>query len=260
MKKNEPEGKHIQGFQKEIDLAAKKSSEAFFTYFDSAADTNSAFIRGVWDFALHVALPIAPYIRSPELLTCLEIGHGGGRLVAAACTSFAEVIGIDVHNQNNLVKEELSSRGIKNFRLYKTDSQAIPLPNSSIDVAFSFIVLQHIEKVDTFEAYVDETFRVMKNDRIAILYFSRGAKWSEGNNNKTLYMLDNISENFRYPKGYEEFPAKINDANLILTRRYANRICKSSGFNFLQFGVSHKHVPNGFGIYGGQHAIVMRKP
>ena len=65
----------------------------------------------------------------------------------------------DVHDNNNLVEDELKSppffkaRGISfNIRLLKKQyGREIPLGDATVDFIYSFIVLQHVEKIGIFE-------------------------------------------------------------------------------------------------------------
>ena len=60
------DGRQMQGFRREIKKAANRSNQAFFIWFDSASDTKAAFVRGAWDFSLHIALSLAPYVSGVE--------------------------------------------------------------------------------------------------------------------------------------------------------------------------------------------------
>jgi len=112
---------HIVGFKEEIGKTADLSPEAFLTWFDDASGPEESFVRGAWDFSVHVAQPLAPYLRAPEEKTILEIGHGAGRILASAARHFREAVGIDVHHRNDIVRRELATRGITNVRLLETD-------------------------------------------------------------------------------------------------------------------------------------------
>ena len=250
---------HIKGFKKEIDKASKISKHYFFTWFNEAKDINTSFIRGSWDFNLHIALPLAKFIKDPENKTILEIGHGGGRILAAASRSFKECIGIDIHEHNKLVENEFKKRGINNVKLILTDGTHIPIENNSIDVVYSFIVLQHVEKIEIFQNYLRETYRVLKPNGIAVLYFGRHQIVSKNKSLKLFYMLDCILERLFLPKGYVELPAPVNSTNLKVSLHYSKKLSSQIGFKILETLVSHKKVPNGINLLGGQHGLVLRK-
>lgn len=250
---------HLAGFRKEIGKAAGQSRDAFFTWFDSAKDADASFIRGTWDFNLHVALPLAPFIDQPEGKTILEIGYGGGRMLAAAAGAFGAAVGVDIHDKEELVSQELHERGLRNVQLISTDGRSIPLPDSSVDVVYSFIVLQHVERVAVYQAYAEESHRVLKPGGLAVLYFGRKALWSLNKRSKLLLWADILVENILLADGYMEIQADINHTNLLLTREYARKLVVSTGFRFLKYVVSYKQLPDGFGRFGGQHGIVIQR-
>jgi len=251
---------HLVGFKEEIDKIAKEDKDSFFTWFDSAENTNVAFIRGQWDFMFHIARPLARYISKPEKKIALEIGYGGGRILAAATCSFKKVIGVDIHNHKDLVAKELTNRGYSNFELKQGDGKSLSMSKSSIDVVYSFIVFQHIEKVEYFERYLKEVFRIVKKGGIAILYFGRFAHFSVGKKLNILYLLDKYIEPFFLRKGFIELPSAVNDINLLISMKYAKKISRHIGFEVLDTLVSKKKVPDGCHYYGLQHAIILKRP
>jgi len=252
--------RQISEFRTRIGQVAERSKDAFFAWFNQASGADDSFIQGSWDFGLHIALPLAPYVSRPKELTCLEIGHGGGRLLSAAARHFAKAVGIDIHNENDLVMKELYQRGVRNIELHTADGETIPLPNSSVDIVYSFIVFQHVERIEVFKAYLRETYRVLKPGGVGLLYFGRKAKWSINKKAHILFWLECLAENIWLPNGFLEIPAEVNHTNLLITRRFARRLARTFGFHFLGYVVSHKGVPGGFDRYGGQHGILVRKP
>ena len=249
----------ISGFRREIDKAVNRSNDDFFTWFDKALNVETAFIRGNWDFGIHVLLPLAPYLKIPETKTVLDIGYGGGRMIAAASRFFKDAIGIDVHDQSEIVMAELRGRGMNNIQLFSTDGKTIPLPNASVDVVYSFIVFQHLGKISLLEGYVREIHRILKPKGLAVLYFGRKVFYSKNNKNLLLFWIDCAMEQLRLPRGYLEFQAEINHTNLLITRGFFKKLVNSLGFSLLKFVVSHKDVPDNYGSYGGQHGIVIQK-
>ena len=107
----------MAGFREAITAMARVSDDAFFRWFDHAEDIESSFIRGSWDFMLHIARPLAPLLARPQQRVALEIGHGGGRILAAASRCFQTVIGVDIHDENDKVHAVLRARGVTNARL-----------------------------------------------------------------------------------------------------------------------------------------------
>jgi ubiquinone/menaquinone biosynthesis C-methylase UbiE len=250
---------HVIGFKEEIEKAANTSDDDFFAWFDSAKNKEASFIRGSWDFLIHIALPCSKFLSSPEEKVALEIGHGGGRLLAAASRHFREVIGVDIHENNEKVANELKSRGVNNCTLIKTDGKKISVSNDSIDLVYSFIVLQHVEHIDVFKHYLNEVYRILKPNGIAVLYFGRKYLLSINKGSKILYQIDSIAERFLLPNGFQEIPAKVNCTNLIVSLSHAKMLAKKLGFEILMTLVSHKKVPDGVKLFGGQNGLVLKK-
>jgi ubiquinone/menaquinone biosynthesis C-methylase UbiE len=250
---------HITGFREEISRAAASSQDAFFTWFNTAQSKDAAFVHGSWDFALHVAAPAAAYLRVPEDKTALEIGYGGGRLLASAARSFQRVIGIDIHDQKQLVEDELHARGLQNFKLLQVTGREIPLEPASVDFVYSFIVLQHVERYEVFHSYLGEAYRVLRPSGVAVLYFGRKGRFSNNRSSRVLYLLDRMLEGFWLPSGYKELPARVNETNLVVALHHAKRIVREIGFHPQKDLVSRKTVPDGIRLYGGQNGLVLTK-
>ena len=250
---------HITGFQEEIAKAANSSENDFFTWFADAKDKDAAFIRGNWDFSIHIVQACARFLSNPEEKVALEIGHGGGRVIAAASRYFKQVIGIDVHENNSRVEDELKNRGVRNLRLEKTNGREIPLGDATVDFIYSFVVLQHVEKMGIFEKYLQESSRVLKKDGIAVLYFGRRCSFSVNKTSRLLYLLDRMAEIVFLPNGYRELPARVNETNLIVSLPKAKRLARNAGFEILGDLVSRKIVPDGVRLYGGQNGLILRK-
>ncbi len=250
---------HVTGFREEIAHAADCSRDAFFTWFDTSEDADAAFIQGQWDFAIHISAALAPYVDDPQKKTVLEIGHGGGRLLSAASRYFHRAIGVDIHDRNQLVIEELRRRGCDNVELCQTDGKSIPFPERSIDVVYSYIVLQHVEKMDVFRMYLAETYRLLNRGGIAILYFGRRRTLSVGRKARFLYWIDRVAESGLFSSPYQERAAKVNDTNLRVSLRYAKRLARGQGFQVLDTLVSHKRLKGNGRGYGGQHGLILRR-
>jgi len=250
---------HIVGFKEEISKAANTSSDDFFTWFDGSRDTEAAFVRGGWDFMLHIAHPASAHLTNPEDMVALEIGHGGGRILSAASRYFKSVIGIDIHDDNQRVMSELNARGIHNVQLIKTSGNTIPIEDKSLDFVYSFIVFQHLEKFDIFVNYLTEASRVLKPGGIAVLYFGRKYFFSINKSTKLLYLIDRLLEKIFLTNGYLEMPARVNCTNLVVSVSQAKQVAKTYGFEVLDVLVSHKNVPDGTKLFGGQNGLLLKK-
>lgn len=237
------EQRHSELYSDAIHAARSEGSTSFQSWFNRAESVDEALRRGYWDFALHFLVPeVAARISDPTSLTALEIGYGGGRLLNAAASFFGRVVGIDVHDEHETVAALMESRGRDNVELIRTDGRTIPLPDESVDFVYSFIVLQHLPSVATFEQYVAETHRVLGRDGIAQLYFGRLTS--------------------RDPRRqFREIPnAPVNHVSLELAPRAAARMCRSAGFDVIGRGISHKNVPDGYPtVIGGQSYVTLAK-
>jgi ubiquinone/menaquinone biosynthesis C-methylase UbiE len=250
---------HIIGFKEEISKAASKSEDEFFTWFNESKDKNAAFVRGYWDFSYHIVRPAWNYISLPEEKTALEIGYGGGRILAAASHYFNKVIGIDIHDNSKLVEDEFRQRGILNCKLICTDGSSIPVDSETVDFGYSFIVLQHVEKYEIFLNYLKETYRILKPGGIAVLYFGRKSYFSLGKNSTILLLADIVLETILLSRGYKEFPARVNETNLVISILHAKRLSKSLGFKILNSMISRRKVPDGIGNFGGQYGLALMR-
>jgi len=250
---------HIHGFQEEISKMRKASKETFFTWFNNDKDLDESFIRGSWDFIYYILYPTIKHLNYVENKTILEIGYGGGRMLAAATRFFKNAIGIDIHDENDYVLEEFKRRGINNVNLFKSNGKSLPIVNNSVDLVYSFIVFQHIEKIEIFKQYLKETYRVLKDNGIAVLYFGRVYKFSFNKNSKMSYFLDRIYENLKLKDGYVEIPAKINETNLKVSLSYAKKTTKKLGFQILKVLTSRRKIPDEINFYGRQYGLVLRK-
>lgn len=248
---------HKEKFQDEIEKAVQSGQTAFFNWFnESGGDVETNFLKGECDFALHILLPCLDILKNPETKTVLEIGYGGGRLLLPASKLFKYAIGVDVHDQHTLVEQELQKRGQQNFTLITTNGETLPLENEKVDFVYSFIVLQHVERLSIFANYLKETFRILKKDGIAILYFGRLYTTSLNRYSKLLFLLDQLLEKLD-PRDHKEILERVNAVNLKISLKLAKRLVKDVGFTILGHGVSTK-LPK-MKQYGGQYYLKLKK-
>jgi len=80
-----------------------------------------------------------------------EIGFGGGRLLAEIAKETSFAYGIDIHNNFDQTAQYLGEAGVDNFELIDA-SNKISLPQ--IDLFYSFIVIQHFEKIEILHSYL----------------------------------------------------------------------------------------------------------
>jgi ubiquinone/menaquinone biosynthesis C-methylase UbiE len=223
---------------------------SFQSWFDKSKDTTQSIVRGYWDLAFHILIPkVCECIENPEEKIALEIGYGGGRIVNAACSYFREVIGIDIHDEQEMVEAFLRAQGKSNFRLIRTSGRTIDVDSESIDFIYSMIVLQHLPSFDVFVSYIKETYRCLKLSGVALLYFGKYSR------------LNPVHQLRYFIQGYKEIPkAPVNHISLVIRVSKVKKLCRDIGFKVVEIGTSYKRVPDGYPrIRGGQNYVTLLK-
>ena len=87
-------------------------------------------------------------------LRVLEIGCGAGRMTKAVAEICGEVHAVDVSPEMlRIARERL--RGVPNVRLVEIDGESLaPLGEARFDLVFSYIVLQHIPRLEVIESLI----------------------------------------------------------------------------------------------------------
>ncbi len=252
-------GGHIAGFREEIARARQLGREQFFTWFDRSPGAEGAMVRGAWDFALHIARAFAGHLQEPEKKTVLEIGYGGGRLLAPAARAFHKAIGVDVHDCGDLVQEELARQGITNVELHTSDGRSLPVGSSAVDAVYSFIVLHHVETLEIFTRLIEETARVLTPGGLAVLYYGRYSKLSLDTSSRVRLALDRVLEETLFRGRFQENAAKVNVVNLTLSAPLARLICRRAHLRCLGTFASRKRVPDSYARFGRQFGLLLEK-
>jgi len=217
--------------QRYIDAVAEAEAagdEQFFFWFDNNSNMDDYFAGGMRTMETEILTsPVMNALGPIENASALEIGHGGGRILAAACTKFRHVTGIDVHQSNDPVNRKLDELGLPNYSLHGTDGSSIPADDGSLDFVYSYIVLMHIPDIDTFKRYILETRRVLRPGGVAQLFYGRYSRMS-------------WKARLRwYLPGYRDITkAQTNHTSLVVTKRLAHKLARNAGFNILDSGSS----------------------
>jgi len=237
------EESHNRRYADAISAARVGGSDRFQSWFNQSSSVDESLRRGYWDFAVHVVKPeVAARLGNPGTLTALEIGYGGGRLVNAAGSFFGRVIGIDVHGEKDEAAALLEREGKSNVELHQTDGRTIPVGDGVVDFVYSFIVLQHLPSLETFQAYLRETHRVLRRGGVAQLYYG-------------------LLRSRNHMRRFREIPeAAVNHVSLQISPRFARRLCQRVGFDVVGHGISYKNVPDGYPlVVGGQAYVALVK-
>jgi SAM-dependent methyltransferase len=233
---------HVDRYATAISAARQRGDSTFQNWFDRAENAEAAVVQGYWDFAAHILTPtVVELLERRSDLHALEIGCGGGRLLNAACSYFQTVVGVDVHDDLDYVDAFLRGRGRTNFSLARTNGDALPTGNASVDFVYSFIVLQHLPTWANLVSYLEETYRCLKPGGVAQLYFGR------------------LRPPRRPLRGYEEIDSAVNHLSLLVSPRRVQRTALSLGFRVVDAGVSDKTGPGGGRGRGAQGYVTLLK-
>jgi len=78
---------------------------------------------------------------------------------------FDKIIGVDISGEMiKQAKKRVKHQG--NVELFETDGKTIPLKDNVVDVAFSYLVFQHMKDRKMVEANFKEVYRVLKKDGV----------------------------------------------------------------------------------------------
>lgn len=100
--------------------------------------------------------------------TCVEIGCGTGRMTRAMAEDFDHVHGVDVA-PGMLRHAQQAVEGL-DVTLHEVDGLTLPLPDSSVDAAFSTHVFQHLDSAADADANWAEIARVLSPGGTAMVH------------------------------------------------------------------------------------------
>jgi hypothetical protein len=242
------------GFRKQIELNAALPPDEFFNWFDGPKEgtINEVFAKAE-DVFERLMLPWAKkYLKKKEkdIRTSLDFGYGSGGQVLAAAQNGFEAYGVDVHQEHELVSEELKRRSDDEiFTLLETeDGSHISLDNETIDFVHSWTTFMHLGTIVNVKAVLDELYRVMK-DRTAR---------SEKMQSRKGWIAD-IEKEKKGPGFLEGGPlSKVRSINIQIAFWYMQDLLKEAGLKYLDKTVSHDMMGRRM-VCHGQHGIVFQK-
>lgn len=214
-------------------IRAAALSDNFDGWFCYAKSVEAARNSGWWDFSHHILTPeVTRRISDPHRATCLEIGYGGGRLMAPAKCHFGRAVGVDIHDQEARVNGYLSSYP-GSSQLVRYDGTPLPLKAKSVSLVYSFIVFQHFSAFSEAEWYMREIARVMSG--VAQIYYKP----------------------HKHPGKVMEYAAPPNHATLEIGRDIMVQLAESCGLRVVDEGESSQ-VMNRL-AKGGQRYITLEQ-
>ncbi|NNN22134.1 MAG: class I SAM-dependent methyltransferase [Acidimicrobiales bacterium] len=152
--------------------------------------------------------------------TVIDVGGGAGYFTAAFLSSGARCVAIEPF------EEELLWRGIPKFPAIVGDGYRLPIRSSSIDIAFSSNVLEHVERPWEF---MDEQLRVVKPGGLVFACFTNWYSPWGGHETSPWHLLGGKRALERYEGKYNKrvknrigeslFPIHINSALDYLSKK-----------------------------------------
>lgn len=98
----------------------------------------------------------------------LNIGFGGGVILPELSKHAAEITGVDIHPQIDLVKQIIQDEKINNVKLIKADATSLPFADNKFDCVWCMSVLEFIPDS---EKVIAEVKRVARDDATIIIGF-----------------------------------------------------------------------------------------
>jgi len=152
--------------QKELwEHLAKENSRYYINTDKGRGITEEQFREsGEMDCIRHLDTDVLILGKSPlKEKVIVEIGCGIGRMTEFMAQRYKKVVGTDI-SAEMIRQGKRRLTGIANTELFETDGESIPLPDSSVDIVFSYLVFQHIRSKVMIENSFKEVYRVLKKD------------------------------------------------------------------------------------------------
>ena len=240
---------HRRSYSEAIRDARLMGDNQFQGWFDGSENVHQAIVRGCWDLTTHILTPIVhKYTENPEDKSALEIGYGGGKILNAICSYFNQVIGIDIHEEQEEVGAFLRAQGKSNFKLIRTLGRTIDIKSETVNFIYSLITFQHLPSFGMFESYITEAYRCLKAGGIAQLYFGKYSR---------LGLVDRLRF---FIQGYKEITdAKPNQLGLVIRVSKAKEVCRKAGFEIIDVGTSYRRKAGEYPKAGKQNYLTLLK-
>ncbi len=142
--------------------AAQDAEYYVFTGVQSGEDFEASG-RENYEQIIRPLLPVLLRGRPPQQCRVVEIGCGLGRITACLAQEFGEVHGVDVAPEM-IAKARERLRRYSNVFLHLGSGMDLDcLPGGYFDLAFSYLVFQHVPSRDVIRNYIREAARVLKS-------------------------------------------------------------------------------------------------
>ena len=145
------------------ELAVKDAK--YYIYSEKGVTDCSFRISGEKDYQKHIYNDsiIRSFVPDFSICNILEIGCGIGRMTELLASDFKSVFAIDVSGKM-IERAKTRMQRFNNVNLFETDGNSFAVIDSgSIDLAFSYLVFQHISVRESIENNFREVNRSLKN-------------------------------------------------------------------------------------------------
>jgi len=133
----------------------------------------ASFLRsGAEDYGRLVVPYLAGRIPDPSACTVLELGCGAGRMTHCLAGRFGHVIAFDI-SPVMLERGRELLRDISNVKWVCGNGRDLTgVQTESVDLVFSYLVLQHLPSEDLVWRYIQEILRVVRRGGFFLLQFN----------------------------------------------------------------------------------------
>jgi SAM-dependent methyltransferase len=137
---------------------------ALFYIEDSRRDWNadSFFQSGEDDFNMLVAPVLNQIGFDPAGKSVLELGCGAGRMSRSFAARFRSVVAVDISSEMLKQGQQLTPDASNIVWLQGNGLDLADVPSESVDLVFSYLVLQHLPTEQVVSKYVSEIVRVIR--------------------------------------------------------------------------------------------------
>ena len=149
----------VKKMRQDWDERARENAQ-YFVCTDVPLDKETFLASGREDYRLHVQEFLERVQFSPTGKTALEIGCGLGRMTRCFAGDFQSVIAVDISGD---MIARASAEGIPCTQFFVGSGLDLrSVQASSVDLVFSYIVFQHISRLEVILKYFEEIGRVLR--------------------------------------------------------------------------------------------------
>jgi SAM-dependent methyltransferase len=162
MEKDPQLSEQLERMRRDWDARAAEDAEYYVRTPDESGASFEESGRRNYQEQIQPLLDLLLDGRPPLECRVVEIGCGLGRITRWIAAHFREVDGVDI-SPEMLARARERLRDCPNVTLHQgSGTDLAGLPDSSFDLAFSYIVFQHIPSRQVIAAYIRDTARVLR--------------------------------------------------------------------------------------------------